>query len=262
MDRDYIQDRKKDVLKIALFVGELMLKNGAETSRIEDSLLRICRSRGFDHVNVFTTPTVIIISDEKFDGLSFMKTITSRGINLDRISALNDFSRDYVNNKYYDNQKAVDRLYSIQNSATYPKPVYYIATGLGSAFFACLLGGNQLVNFALTLIISILATIVYDNIIKVSSIAVFACLTSSLFIGTLGVLLAHFKILADPMMLIVGGIMPLLPGVAFIKALRDLISGDIISGVARAFEVIMIVVSIAAGVGFVLNVWYQFGGLL
>jgi uncharacterized membrane protein YjjP (DUF1212 family) len=87
MGQKNIQSQKKDVLKVALFVGELMMKNGAETYRVEDSLLRICKSRGFNHVNVFTTPTVVIISDEKFDGLSFMKTIDFRGINLNIIPA-------------------------------------------------------------------------------------------------------------------------------------------------------------------------------
>ena len=44
---------KKDVLRLAIFAGELMLANGAETYRVEDSVVRICKSRGFYHINVF-----------------------------------------------------------------------------------------------------------------------------------------------------------------------------------------------------------------
>lgn len=62
-------------------------------------------------------------------------------------------------------------------------------------------------------------------------------------------------------MLIVGSIMPLLPGVSFIKGIRDLISGDLISGVARAFDAGMTAISIACGVGFVLDLWIRIGGL-
>ena len=65
---------KKDVLRLALFIGEIMLSNGAETYRVEDTIKRICSSRGFNHVNVFATPTALIISDDRFDGYSFMKT--------------------------------------------------------------------------------------------------------------------------------------------------------------------------------------------
>ena len=63
-------------------------------------------------------------------------------------------------------------------------------------------------------------------------------------------------------MLIVGSIMPLLPGVSFIKGLRDLINGDLISGVARAFDASVTAISIACGVGIILNIWLQLGGRL
>ncbi|MDY2735580.1 threonine/serine exporter family protein, partial [Intestinibacter sp.] len=67
-------------------------------------------------------------------------------------------------------------------------------------------------------------------------------------------------ILNDPKMLIVGSIMPLLPGVAFVKGLRDLISGDLVSGVSRVFEAFLIAAAIAIGVGSVLDFWIRFGG--
>lgn len=262
MGDENIQDRKKDVFKVALFLGELMMKNGAETYRVEDSLLRICKSRGFNHVNVFTTPTVIIISDEKFDGLSFMKTIDFRGINLNKISLLNEFSREFVNDKEYGTKSAIARLYEIQKTNSYPMPVYYAFTGLGSASFACLLGGNDITNFVLTFIIAICAAITYSQIMRMGSITAFSCLVTSFLIAVSGILLSEIGVLADPKMLIVGAIMPLLPGVAFVKAIRDLISGNLLSGVSRAFEAAIIVISIAAGVGFVLNMWYKIGGIL
>jgi len=61
-------------------------------------------------------------------------------------------------------------------------------------------------------------------------------------------------------MLIVGSIMPLLPGVSFIKGIRDLISGDLMSGVARAFDAGMTALSIACGVGLILDTWLRLGG--
>ena len=93
MERKFQVNYKKDILRFALLLGEQMLTNGAETSRVEDSVLRVCKSRGFKHVNVFTTPTCVIISDEKFDGLTFMKTISKRTINLTKIDRLNEQGR-------------------------------------------------------------------------------------------------------------------------------------------------------------------------
>ena len=129
------------------------------------------------------------------------------------------------------------------------------------AFFAGLLGGNNLATFLCTFITSIFAVIFYNKIMKLSSIPAFSSLLASTFIAMVGVLLSHIGILDTPRMLIVGSIMPLLPGVSFIKGIRDLISGDLISGVARAFDAGMTAIAIACGVGLILDLWVRLGGV-
>ncbi len=88
---------------------------------------------------------------------------------------------------------------------------------------------------------------------SISSIPTFSSLSASILIATAGTLLTAIGILDTPRMLIVGSIMPLLPGVSFIKGVRDLISGDLISGVARAFDAGMTAIAIASGVGLILD---------
>lgn len=262
MSDDNATKYKKSVLRLSLFLGELMLSNGAETYRVEDSILRVCRSRGFNHVTVFTSPTVIIISDERFDGFTFMKTIKSRSINLNKISLLNNFSREFVTDKELSVEEAMRELKIISSVQPYPSWVVSVATGLASASFGYLLGGTSMLDFSFTFIISIFAMYVYGKIMKLSGIPAFSTMIASLIISISGVLLTEIGILDTPRMLIVGSIMPLLPGMSFIKGIRDLISGDLISGVARAFDAGMTAVSIAAGVGFVLDIWFRIGGSL
>lgn len=262
MNKEYNPDYKKNVLRLALFIGELMLMNGAETSRVEDTIIRICRSRNFNHINVFTSPTAIIISDYRFDGYTFMKTIKKRSIDLNKISLLNNFSREFVSNTDLSVKDAIKELKSLVNITSYTQLEINFYTGIGSAFFAGLLGGNNIITFISTFITSILAVIIYNKIMKLSTIPAFSSLVSSTFIALVGVILSHFNILSAPEMLIVGSIMPLLPGVSFIKGLRDLINGDLISGVARAFDASVTAISIACGVGIILNIWLQLGGKL
>ncbi|GAA3642769.1 threonine/serine exporter family protein [Asaccharospora irregularis] len=261
MANDFNKNYKENVLRFSLLVGEQMLASGAETYRVEDTIIRICKSRGFKHVNVFTAPTVIIISDEKFDGLCFMKTIKIRSINLDKISLLNSLSREFVGNAELSIEEATERLNEIKSRTPYPKWFLYCCTGLASASFACLVGGTHLIDFLLTFLIAILAVIVFDKIMRLSGISTFSTLVSSFLIAVSGVLLTEIGILSTPKMLIVGSIMPLLPGVSFIKGLRDLISGDLLSGIARSFDAGMIAIAIASGVGFVLDVWFRMGGV-
>jgi len=253
-------DYKKSILRLALFTGELMLSNGAETYRVDDSIVRICKSRGFNHVNVFTTPTAIIISDERFDGYTFMKAIKNRGMNLEKVALLNNFSREFVSNKSLSAEEGMEILKNISTKETYNMNLIYLCTGLGSAFFASIIGGNDIVTFLCTTFTAIIGIITFDKMIALSSIPAFSSLVSSNIVAIIGILFVQFGFLKNPDMLIVGSIMPLLPGVAFIKGIRDLISGDLISGVSRAFDATITAVAIACGVGLVLDIYIRFGG--
>lgn len=262
MKDKFSPDNKKNILRLSLFIGELMLINGAETYRVEDTIIRICKSRNFNHINVFTSPTTIIISDYRFDGYTFMRSIKSRSIDLNKISMLNNFSRKFVANKELSVQDAIRELKKIIHAPSYSHLVVNFWTGIGSAFFAALLEGNNLYTFISTFITSILAVMIYNKIMKVSNIPAFASLVASTFIAFIGVILTQLNILLTPGMLIVGSIMPLLPGVSFIKGTRDLISGDLISGVSRAFDAGITAISIACGVDIILDIWLRLGGNL
>ena len=260
MEREFQVNYKKDILRFALLLGEQMLTNGAETSRVEDSVLRVCKSRGFKHVNVFTTPTCVIISDEKFDGLTFMKTISKRTINLTKIDRLNDISRRFVQNEDIDPLKAISMLQEVDAVKDYDQFVYFAGTAMASASFAYLIGGTCILDFILTLVIASIGVIIYNKTIKLNQIPFFATLISSFFIAVFGNLLVKYNILASSKSLIVGSIMPLLPGVSFIKGLRDLISGNLIAGTSRIIDACLIAAAIAVGVGVVLDLSIRFGG--
>ena len=94
----------------------------------------------------------------------------------------------------------------------------------------------------------------------INQIPFFATLISSFSIAVLGNLLVQYNVIENSTSLIVGSIMPLLPEVAFIKGLRDLIPGNLIAGVSRIVESCLISAAIAVGVGVVLDLTVRFGG--
>ncbi|MHB9094460.1 MAG: threonine/serine exporter family protein, partial [Eubacteriales bacterium] len=51
-----------DAIDFAGLAGELLLKSGAETSRVEDTITRICIGAGFTEIEVLVFPTGIIIN--------------------------------------------------------------------------------------------------------------------------------------------------------------------------------------------------------
>lgn len=60
--------------------------------------------------------------------------------------------------------------------------------------------------------------------------------------------------------MIIGGLMPLVPGLAFTNAVRELADGDFLSGTVRMIDALLVFVYIATGVGIVLNLYSKLPG--
>ena len=73
---------KNQVMDLAMDLGKILLKSGAETSRVEDTMMRFCRSYGYYDLNVFCTPTVIILGDESPRGKSRVFRVRWRATDL------------------------------------------------------------------------------------------------------------------------------------------------------------------------------------
>ena len=61
--------------------------------------------------------------------------------------------------------------------------------------------------------------------------------------------------------LIIGSLMLLVPGLAITNAVRDSLAGDLISGMSRAMEAMMIAIAVALGPGLVMSLWMMIVGL-
>ncbi|SKC46239.1 threonine/serine exporter family protein [Maledivibacter halophilus] len=254
-------NEKKIILRIALYAGEILLKNGAETYRAEDTINIICKSKDLKHVNSFVTPTGIFISDDRLDGISFIKRIKDRTIDLSKISEVNNFARKFVAEDM-DEEEAIKELRRIDVEKKYNKYARTIFTGLASAFFSLLFGGG-IADFIFAFFISMIAIIVNWKIEALSKTSFLANATSGALISFLALVSKNIGLGSSMDMIIVGSIMPLVPGVALTNGLRDFIAGDLIAGTSRVAEAILIAISIAVGVGTILKLWmYIFGGVI
>jgi uncharacterized membrane protein YjjP (DUF1212 family) len=256
---------KKKLFVLALYAAEIMLKNGGETYRVEDTIVRICKTCNIPYVEAFVTPTGIIISvDEggKNDKIfSFIKRIKNRTIDLDKVSQVNDFSRRFTTSDL-SIEEGMDILRKIDRTPKYNKHLRLLGAGISSAFFGLLLQCT-IRDFICSFLIGIC---VYLSVVFVEN------LNSNLFIqnligGGVAALLALLSMKIDLGInldkIIISSIMILLPGVGITNAVRDSISGDLLSGLARAVEAFTIAISIAVGVGIIIKIWlYTFGGIL
>lgn len=60
--------------------------------------------------------------------------------------------------------------------------------------------------------------------------------------------------------MIIGSIMPLVPGLAFVNAIRDIADSDFLSGTVRMIDALLTFVYIAVGVGLTLSIYNNMGG--
>lgn len=242
---------KKKIMRVALFAGELTLRYGGETYRVEETIERMCRARGLMHVSPFAVPTGIFLSDDRLDGFSFIKRIKSRSIDLKRITELNDLVRKYCGGKYTEDEMLV-ALKKIATDSSYRRWHVVAGAGVSAAFFALLAGGDGR-SFAVSLAMGMLITFLRQTMIRKTLTTMMADGVSGFLVAIFAVFAQRLGLMNDLAPVIIGNMMPLVPGVAFTNGLRDLIHGDLVSGIARVVEAILIAFSIALGVGIALQ---------
>ncbi|MBS7527419.1 threonine/serine exporter family protein [Fusibacter paucivorans] len=248
--------KENRLIKLALTTGRVLLTNGAETYRVEDTVKRMLESRGMEEVNVFVIPTGIIMSTlDEGRNYSFLERVNPAGIDLEVIDRTNDFSRRFTSSKM-SLSDAEQQLEALLATPSYGRVIRFIFCGMAGGFFIFLFGGT-IVEFLIAYLASSLTVLFFDYLTKykinffVKHLLAGAAASA---LGVLSILGAHaIGVQADLNMIIIGPLMTLVPGVPLTNGIRDLISGELLSGSAKIMEALFVAIAIAFGVGIVLQ---------
>lgn len=245
----------KNILKLVILAGKIMLESGAETYRIEDTMERICSVEDINAVNTFVTPTGIFVSvhtktDEHFTTIRRVKTRTT---NLSKVYQVNNISRQFVAG-VISFEEALILLEEIDNSDTQKRLYHILSAGCSSGFFAILLGGSLGDSLIAAFCGALIQTFAIFSLNRGISYFIPNLVGGSIS-AVIAILFAEILHIGSMDKIIIGSIMPLLPGLAITSAIRDTIYGDLVSGTTRGAEALLIAISIAAGVGIVLKIW-------
>lgn len=234
------------VLRLALDVGEGMLKNGGEVSRVENTIERICRAWGAVHVEVFSIISVINATVHMSDGTrsSQMRRIRATGTDMYKLELLNELSREICLGKI--SREAVEaRIKEIKHASAYPRLVTVPASAVAASAFAVFFGGGA-VEAVVALFIGALLGVI--DLLAVGYVNELAKTVVSAFVaGLLSFVAALLVSGAGSGVIMIGTIMLLVPGVAFGTALRDLLCGDLIAGGLKTLQSILTALMIAFG---------------
>lgn len=237
------------LLCTALDVGEHLLLCGGDIHRVEDTITRICRAYGAEHVEAFCVTSVIITSVRLPDGgySSQMRRIYSSTNNLASLEELNHISREICSGRL-SLEEADKRIKQAKKANPYPSAVYYLAAMIGAAAFCYLYGGT-----ARDLLAAAVAGIpvIFIGRRRPKDVNLMIQTAIEAFIGGVAANLTVLLGLGVHIDLIrIGVIMLLIPGLAFGNAMQDLLGGDIIAGSSKVVQAALLAMMIALGLAF------------
>lgn len=260
LEVDY--EEEKEVMELALQAGHILLENGAEIFRVEETMSRICRHYGVKSCNEFVLSNGIFVTagneTEKF--FAKVQHIPVSGTHLDKVTEINQLSREIEEGKYTV-QEARRELERLRKAPGKRRRTQILASGIGSAAFCCLFGGNA----GDTLAAFVAGFLLYIYILFFSDKHL-SKIVGNISGGTLVTLLCGILYMAGigthPNFMVIGSIMPLIPGVPFTNAIREIADGDYISGSVRMLDAMLVFFCIAIGVGLGVSILsYVRGGM-
>lgn len=229
-----------------LLAGRIMMECGAETYRVEDTMLRMARSQNIEDAQSYATPTGIIFSLGRQD-TTRISSISSRTTDLHKITLVNNVSRKLTSH-IITLEEAYDELKKIQNKNYFlPVWIQVLAASFASAGLLILFFG-QWTNAPIAFVAGGLGhyiVIVTQNITKVKFFSEFV---ATIAVGLTAVTGVHFGFGDDINVIIIGSIMPLVPGLPMTNAVRDLMAGHFTAGIAKGTEALLTAFAIGAGI--------------
>ena len=138
-----MESRDKQILDLAMEAGKTLLDAGAEIFRAEETIQRIAKAYGIEKSSTFVMSTGIFLTAESKgqDIYAQVKHIPINSARLNRVSAVNQLSREIVEGRYTV-EEAWEQLEAIKQMPGKRDFTRILASGVGSASFCYVLGGG------------------------------------------------------------------------------------------------------------------------
>ena len=236
-------DDNSKIMELAYEAGAILLENGAEISRVDETMRRIAGHYGVDDESFFVLSNGIMATAR---GFARTKFIPIKGTSLDKVVAVNQLSREVSEGKC-DLGQLESQLKAIR--AMRPKPAWeqITASAFGSAAFCIIFGGgfsDSIAAFVAGLVLWVYMLFVgYRHLSRIAG-----AITGGLLATVLCGVMYKLGLGTHLSNMIIGAIIPLIPGVPFTNGIRDLAHEDYIAGITRLLDALLTFFCISMGV--------------
>lgn len=243
------------VLSLALDIAKNMVKCGAEVNRAEQAVMRICYAYGMEKAQVFSVVSMIIatVVDEESGAHSQMRRSYSYGVNFGKLEKLNALSRR-ICSETPDLDVVRLELEAICVEDKNFRLKYCVGYMIAAAAFTIFFGGTALDALASVPIAALIYIMQTYIRVKGASRLFFTAL-ESVVAGFITLVFVHIGFGNNPNAIMIGDIMLLIPGLMLINAVREMLCGDLMSGLLRLLESVILAVAIALGFAIPIYFW-------
>lgn len=231
----------------AILLGEIMLKNGAETNRVEDAMHKLLRTTKMKHIEavVMTTSIIVTLSDPSIEHITAVSRIHERVTNLNRVDKANVLVDKYCKEEI-NLEELFHELKDLKQLNQYSNTLKALGLILIPPAFTIMLNGTYLdaisaliCGVLLTILNKVFSFIKINDFMKNCIIVMVVSFAASLLSKLMD---------SEVQSVVVGFIMPYVPGIAITNAARDTFNADYMSGAARLLDALVQAFSVALGV--------------
>lgn len=239
-------DIQTEAMEVATRAGHILLENGAEISRVEETMERISSYYGVDSRNFFVLSNGIFSTGRRF---ASVEHIPFKGTQLDKVVAVNQLSRD-VERGRYSLAETREELRRIRRIPPKPFVEQVMASAMGSAGF-CIIFGGSLLDSLVSLGVGLLLYVFVLGVSVRCMSKLFGNICGGALVTLLCLLAARVGWGNNISHMIIGALIPLIPGVPFTNGIRDIANEDYIAGATRLLDAMLVFFCIALGVSLV-----------
>lgn len=240
-----------DELETVLYAGNLLLSSGAEIYRAEETMHRIADAMHIKDMDAYVTNRGIFASGNvPGKGIeSRIMSVPDKELNIDKIEAVNELSREVCSNR-------MDLLYlktSLQNIANMGEQNVaekILSYFLGAGCFSYAIGTSFRDSLCAAIIGSLVGFYMIWSKYRIKSRVLITIIAS-----ILTAVLSHFCVAiglgSKLSFIIIGAMMDLVPGVAFVNSVREFSQNNFATGQTLLTSALLTCVSMASGVALV-----------
>ena len=278
-----VLEQSRRALELVTRIGEVLLKNGGEIFRVQQTMQLVAKAYGIPGFQVYVLANGLFVSMQE-EGRTITRPVESgdaagqehlfgqehlasqallasqvryvplSSVHLGRVAAVNNLSREIVAQKYTV-EEASRKIEQIDKLPFTSNAVQTLMSGLGAGAF-CILFGGSLLDSAAAFLSGLVLWIFVLFLTARGANKIMVNILASALVTAMGVLFFHLFSFGDSMdMIVIGSIVPLLPGVPLTNSIRDYLNGDYLSGTIRMIDAVLVACCIALGVGIVLRVF-------